>query len=94
MGDEGALSRPFHASLSANVWPRRVSHLLGLTVRESEVLALMARGRNAAYISETLVISENTAKTHGKHIYRKMGASSQQQLMDVVEARMALDDRD
>ena len=71
---------------------RKVAEGFGLTVRESEVLALMARSRNVAYISETLVISENTAKTHGKHIYRKMGVSSQQQLMDVVEARMAFDD--
>lgn len=70
---------------------RKVVEDFGLTARESEVLVLMARGRNAAYISETLVISENTAKTHGKHIYRKMGVSSQQQLMDVVEARMAFD---
>ncbi len=57
----------------------------GLTPREREVFELLARGRNASYVAETLVISDNTAKTHAKHIYKKLGVNTQQQLMDLVE---------
>lgn len=56
-----------------------------LTKREGEVLVLLARGRSATYIAETLVISSTTAKTHVKHIYQKIGVASKQVLLDIVE---------
>lgn len=56
-----------------------------LTKREGEVLVLLARGRSATYIAETLVISSTTAKTHVKHIYQKVGITSKQVLLDIVE---------
>ena len=62
-----------------------VAKSAGLTPRESDVLQLLARGRNRQYIAENLVISEGTAKTHIKHVYRKVGVHSQQELIDVVE---------
>ena len=58
----------------------------GLTPRESEILSLLAHGRNAAYIQEKLVLSRNTVKTHVQNIYAKLGVHSQQELIDVVEA--------
>uniref|UniRef100_UPI0022DFE796 response regulator transcription factor n=1 Tax=Eggerthella sinensis TaxID=242230 RepID=UPI0022DFE796 len=65
---------------AASVWrPWR-----GLTGREEEVLKLMARGRSGAYIAEHLVISQNTVKTHVKHIYAKLDAHSQQDVVDLV----------
>lgn len=57
----------------------------GLTPREHDVLQLLARGRNRQYIAEKLFITEGTAKTHIKHVYRKVGVHSQQELIDVVE---------
>ena len=57
-----------------------------LTEREREVFGLLARGRNARYIQETLVVSYNTVKTHGSHVYAKLGVHSQQELIDVVES--------
>lgn len=57
----------------------------GLTAREVDVLLLLARGRNAKYIEQELYISLNTAKTHISHIYRKLGISSQQALLDLVD---------
>lgn len=57
----------------------------GLTARELDVLLLLARGRNAKFIEHELYISLNTAKTHISHIYRKLGVSSQQQLLDMVD---------
>lgn len=57
----------------------------GLTPREREVFELLGRGRNAACIAEALIISDNTVKTHARHIYKKLGINSQQQLMDLIE---------
>lgn len=56
-----------------------------LSTRETEVLFLLAKGHNAAYIQEQLYISEGTAKTHIRHIYRKLDVHNQQELMRVVE---------
>ncbi|MDR1358105.1 MAG: helix-turn-helix transcriptional regulator, partial [Coriobacteriales bacterium] len=56
-----------------------------LTPREAEVFALMARGRNRRIISEMLIISEETTKSHINGLYRKLGVHSQQELLTVVE---------
>lgn len=47
-----------------------------LSPRESEVLAQLARGATTAEIAATLVISENTVKTHVKRILDKLEASN------------------
>ncbi|WP_143412166.1 helix-turn-helix transcriptional regulator [Arabiibacter massiliensis] len=56
-----------------------------LSKKETEVLFLLAKGRNAAYIQEQLYISEGTARTHMRHIYKKMDIHTQQELIDLVE---------
>ena len=56
-----------------------------LSRRETEVLFLLAKGYNSIYIQEKLFISEGTAKTHIRHIYRKLDIHSQQDLMRMVE---------
>ena len=43
----------------------------GLTPREGEVLALIARGLSNAQIASELVVSEATVKTHINHIFAK-----------------------
>ena len=43
-----------------------------LTVREKEVLSLIAEGRNNREIAEILVISEKTVKTHVSNILNKL----------------------
>jgi len=48
----------------------------GLTEREVEVLALLARGRSTREIAAELVISPKTARNHIEHIYTKIGATS------------------
>jgi DNA-binding CsgD family transcriptional regulator len=48
--------------------------MLGLTPREAEVLALVARGYTNREIAATLVISVKTASVHVSHILQKLGA--------------------
>lgn len=57
-----------------------------LSVREAEVLYLLARGRNATFIAGELFISANTAKSHIRHVYQKLEIHSQQALIDLVES--------
>ena len=56
--------------------PSRPGHDLGLTTRESEVAALLARGLSNREIAAALFISEHTVKTHLKAIFRKAGVAS------------------
>jgi DNA-binding NarL/FixJ family response regulator len=51
----------------------------GLTTREAEVLALMARGLSNAAIAEHLVITPHTVKTHITHVFAKIGARDRAQ---------------
>lgn len=62
-----------------------VANTFLLSRRETEILFFLAKGHNAAYIQEKLYISEGTAKTHIRHIYRKCDVHSQQDLMRMVE---------
>lgn len=62
----------------------RLGDEFGLTAREREVFVLLAHGRNGRYIMDHLVISRNTAKSHIKHIYSKLGVHSHQELIDLA----------
>lgn len=57
-----------------------------LTAREAEVLVLLAKGRNRAYICSELTLSKETVKTHVRNIYRKMDVHSQEEVLEAVEA--------
>lgn len=65
----------------------------GLTPREREVLAFVARGYSATYVADTLVVSGNTVRTHMKNIYRKLGISSREEAIELVDkASMRFDE--
>ena len=53
---------------------------IGLTPREREVAALVARGFSNRQIGEALVITEGTANLHVKHILAKFGFTSRAQI--------------
>lgn len=56
----------------------------GLTAREIEVLQLLCKGRSKSYIAESLFISENTVRSHSKHIYAKLDVHSKQEILDLI----------
>lgn len=64
----------------------RIATEHGLTEREVEILRLLLEGRSVPYIKETLYISSNTAKTHVRHIYQKMGVHNRQELIDRAQS--------
>jgi len=56
--------------------PARREWPAGLTAREVEVLALVARGRTNRQIAQELVTSPKTVSNHVEHIYRKIDVTS------------------
>lgn len=60
---------------------------IGLTDRQSDVLALMAKGRSNREIAELLGVSEGTVKIHITAIFKTLGVSSRTQALVVVARR-------
>ena len=54
----------------------RIEHPAGLTEREVEVVALLARGLQTKQVARELGISTKTADRHIQNAYRKIGVSS------------------
>lgn len=52
---------------------------LGITVRELEILTLIARGLSNREIAKQLFVSENTVKTHCARAFDKLGAARRTQ---------------
>ncbi len=52
---------------------------LGISKREHEVLALMAKGLSNQEIADTLFVSLNTVKTHTSHLFMKLDVSRRTQ---------------
>ena len=67
---EAVLAAAGHRVPARRVWPG------GLTTREVEVLALLARGHSNREIAQALVITPKTAANHIEHIYSKLGIST------------------
>lgn len=68
-------------------WNDRIAELCkanGFSPRQSEIFSYLARGRNADYIANQLVISTSTVRTHIANIYRKLNVHTQQQLLDLI----------
>jgi DNA-binding CsgD family transcriptional regulator len=58
-----------------------------LSSRQTEILFLLAKGRNATYLQKEFYIAKGTAKSHISNIYRKLGVHSQQELMDMFDKK-------
>jgi DNA-binding CsgD family transcriptional regulator len=56
-----------------------------LSKREAEVVRLLIEDVPLKEIAGRLFVSENTVKTHVRHIYRKTGTNTRQELVDWLE---------
>jgi len=67
--------------------PELVEKLLGLTPAEAKVAVLLAEGRTLRQIASATGRKYSTVRTHLKHLFAKLGASRQ---LEVVQAVLAL----
>ena len=63
----------------------RMAHEHGLTLREDEVMALLAQDKTAAQIEEVLCVSNATVKSHTHSVYQKLGVHSRAELVELVK---------
>ena len=61
----------------------------GLSEREAEVMAMVAKGRSSQRVADDLGVSLSTVNSHVYHIYRKMGVHSRQEMIDRIESYAA-----
>lgn len=71
-------SAPELETLPADYW--------NLSLREQEVVHLLADGKSFKEIASILMVSMNTVKTHVKRIYNKLGVHRRQEIIQVSAA--------
>lgn len=64
-----------------NAGAHPVWHRLNLTAREAAIVELVLQGHSSESIGLRLKISTGTVKVHRRNVYRKLGISSQSQLL-------------
>lgn len=64
----------------------RVAAEHGLTAREAEIMGLIAQGKTRREMEGELFLSENTVKTHVRHLYAKLGVNSKADVVALFEA--------
>jgi DNA-binding CsgD family transcriptional regulator len=64
-----------------------IAQEFGLSEREHEVLVYMGRGYSQVYIAKELYVSENTIRTHSRHIYGKLGVHSRQEMLNLINGK-------
>lgn len=67
-------------------WSRPRDPLSRLTAREAQVAEYLIAGATLSEAANALEISPETAKTHAKKIYEKLGVSSRVELARVVDS--------
>ena len=85
LGEDGAAGD--RAIVKKQVLANRCQELArsyGLSPREEEVLLLLAQRKTVGSIERELFIANGTAKTHIRHIYRKLDIHSRDELSDLL----------
>ena len=63
----------------------KMAGICHLSQRETEVFGYLAHGRSLRYISENLVLSINTIRSHTYNIYGKLDVHSRRELNDLID---------
>ena len=61
-----------------------LERLYGLTPAEAKLAALLAHGKSVTEAADELHITQNTARTHLKHIFQKTGVKRQSELVKLI----------
>ncbi len=56
----------------------------GLTERETEMLQLIGKGKTRSQIEQELFLSQNTVKTHIRHLYAKLDVHSKEEVYELI----------
>lgn len=81
---EPALDRHFGSALVRALRTQNEVHGASLTVREREVLGLVALGQRNNVVARTLFISESTVKFHLRNITDKLGATNRAEVVSMA----------
>ncbi|WP_180326609.1 helix-turn-helix domain-containing protein [Raoultibacter phocaeensis] len=85
------MAKPSEASSDAEILASccaQIGDIYHLSDRERDVLERIAQGKSRADTGVELVLSEETVKTHIRHIYQKCDIHSRKELDNMVEARV------
>ena len=58
-----------------------------LTTKEQEVLGRIIAGQSRKQMAKELYVSENTVKTHVKHVYEKLGVSGREEILALASKK-------
>ncbi len=70
--------------MQAEVPTDMLQRLYGLTPAEAKLAALLAHGKSVTEAAEELHVTQNTARTHLKHIFQKTGVKRQSELVKLI----------
>lgn len=62
----------------------QLAQMHGLTARETEVLTLIAQRKTRSEMEQELFLSQNTVKTHVRHIYAKLDIHSKSDVYELI----------
>ncbi|ULG68527.1 response regulator transcription factor [Marinobacterium sediminicola] len=72
----------FHSDSASKVKRLKYIDLPELTLRQKAILALILAGESNQLIAERLNVTENTIKTHIRHLYSRLGVNSRIECID------------
>lgn len=87
--DGGASRRSGPDATPAAASPSSVWRDLNLTSREAAVVELVLQGHSSESIARRLDVATGTVKVHRRNVYRKLGISSQTQLLSIYLGKVA-----
>ncbi|WP_417505583.1 response regulator transcription factor [Microbacterium sp.] len=82
---EGVLDASILERVPATRMPKTVNPFAALTSREHETLLHAVSGRAVAQIAERMFVSPNTVKSHLRSVYRKLGVTNRDELVDLAQ---------